>query len=75
MSERGVSKTHTLVGGVKNGVEAFKECKTVNEVKALAGRTTDIIDDEVDAVGVSANDRVERPGPRLSIRCELEVNL
>ena len=56
MSERGVSKTHTLVGGIKNGVEAFKECETVDEVKTLAGRTTDIIDDEVDAVGVSAND-------------------
>ena len=56
-------------------VEAFKESEAVDEVEALTGCCTDAVDDEVHAVGVAANSRVERAGPRLGIGSELESSL
>lgn len=59
MRERRSRETDTAVRGVKDGVETLQEGKAVYEVETRAGVRTNIVHNEVHAIRVAANDRVE----------------
>lgn len=65
----------SFVGGVKHRVEALEEGETVDEVKTLSARSTQVVCDEIDVSSNSANVGVESTGPQLSIWCQCECRL
>jgi len=65
--EWGGGETDTLVGGIKDGVEALQESETVDEVETFTAGRAKVVDDEVDAVGVTADEGVEAAGPCLGV--------
>ena len=63
----GGRETDLAVCSVVNGVETFEECEAVDEVQTLAAGGSNITDDEVDAVVVATDLRVEGTRPGLSV--------
>ena len=59
MGVRRRRNTELRLSGVVDGVEPLQEGQTVDEVHARARRGTDVSDDEVDGVGVTADRRVQ----------------
>ena len=57
--EGGSGETDTLVGGVEHAVEALEEDLSIDEVETLARRGADVVNDEVDSVGIAANGGVQ----------------
>ena len=58
---------------VKNGIKALKKRVAIDEVEPLSyAERPDVVDDEVYASALAADILVERAGPDLRIRCELE---
>jgi len=64
-------KAYTMTCRVKYGIEAFKECITIDEVKALPRRSSDICDDEVYIAASASNKSIEGTGPKLGVRSKL----
>jgi len=75
VSERGGSKTNTLIAGIVDRIEAFEEDLTVDPVKTLAGVRAKIADDKVDAVGSTTDQGVEGTGPDLGVGGQLKGGL
>lgn len=60
-------ETDLGVGGVEDTVEALEEGLTVDKVKTLSRWCTEVVDDTIDRGGSTANVRVERSWPDLSV--------
>ena len=60
-------KTDSRLGGVKDTVEALKEALTVDKIKALSGRSADVVDNPIDCTRSAANVAVERSRPDLTV--------
>ena len=67
VSEWGRSKTNALVTRVENGIEAFEESKTVDEIESLASRSAETVNNKIYVPTSAANESVERPWPRLRV--------
>jgi len=70
--EGGGSETDTLVGGVEDGVEAFEESETVDEVETLTAGCAKTVGDEVDVPSNTANVSVKGTRPDLGIGSKLK---
>lgn len=72
LGEGCVCNTDLLVCSIEYDVEPFDPGHTVDEVETRARITANIADDKEDMLVVSANRRVQSPGPDLSVCGKLE---
>jgi hypothetical protein len=72
--EWGGGETDTVVGGIKDGVEALQESETVDEVETFTAGRAKVVDDEVDVTGDTADEGVEAAGPCLGVGGKAEGN-
>ena len=67
MGEQSIGQTNSLIGGIKDDIEALKESVTVDKIEFLTRRGEEIIYDEIYAASSPTNPSVEGPGPELSV--------
>jgi hypothetical protein len=67
ISELGLGKTDAGVGGIKYRIEPLEECVAVDEVKSLATRRANVVNDEIYGATTTTKIGVERTRPDLGV--------
>jgi hypothetical protein len=68
--ERSISEANALVIDIEHSVKAFEERDAVDKLESCF--ISEVVDDEVHTILLALDKVVERPGPNLGVRGELE---